>query len=282
MKPESKDHLRVFVFGAGNAGRGLARALRRAGVSVTLRAARAGFPQRVDADLVVLAVRDGELSSLARRMATTGTVDARAAVVHLAGALGPEVLSPLRDACAGVGQMHPLASFAARSKTPRLEGVSVHILGDRTAVARARRAARCIGMKPWTCPSLDAARYHAAAGLIANGAAALSAVATELLVAAGVSRERAPGMIGPLLRSVGDNIEALGLPGALTGPVRRGDVATVERHIQAIRATVPEAFDLYLASARAQLVLARQIKDASPADLERIGRMLESLLSGRE
>jgi predicted short-subunit dehydrogenase-like oxidoreductase (DUF2520 family) len=207
-------------------------------------------------------------------MATLGTLDPEAAVVHVAGSLGPGVLDPLRDTCAGVGQMHPLAAFASTSTTPALAGVSVHIQGDRTAVARARRAARCIGMKPWTHANLDAARYHAAAGLVANGAAALAAIATNVLVAAGVSRERAPGMIGPLLRTVGDNIATLGFPRALTGPVRRGDVATVKQHLRVIRATVPEAFDLYVACARAQLALARQIKDASPADLEEIGRIL--------
>jgi predicted short-subunit dehydrogenase-like oxidoreductase (DUF2520 family) len=264
----------VFVFGAGKVGRALARALRRAGVAVTLRASRAGLPQKTHATLVILAVSDRELPAVAYRMAGSGVVGDEAAVVHVAGALGPEVLAPLRGMCAGVGQMHPLASFASLTKTPRLAGTAVHIQGDRIAVARARQVARRIGMKPWTQPDLHTARYHAAAGLVANGTAALAAVATELLAAAGVARGRAPGMLGPLIRTVADNVEALGLPDALTGPVRRGDVRTVERHIQAVLSTVPDALELYAASARAQLVLARAIKDAPRSHLEEIARLL--------
>jgi len=277
MKRRADRSLRVFVFGAGNAGRGLARALRRAGARVTLRAARSGIPRRVRADLIVLAVRDGLVASVAREMADSGSVGAESAVVHIAGALGPDVLAPLRGACAGVGQMHPLVSFASRDTTPQLMGASVHVQGDRIAVARARRAARTIGMKPWTQKGLDNVRYHAAAGFVANGAAALAAIATELLVAAGIPRARTPGMLGPLIRSVGDNVESLGLPDALTGPVRRGDAATVEHHVQVIRATVPEAFGLYVESVRAQLGLARQIGDAAPEKLAEIARIIASL-----
>ena len=268
------DDPRVLVFGAGNVGRGLARALRAAGVAVTLRAARAGLPRKVHATLVVLAVRDGELASVASRMAASDTVGDAAAVVHVAGSLGPDVLAPLRGTCAGIGQMHPLASFASRTAAPRLAGASVHIQGDRAAVARARQVARRIGMKPWTQPNLDTVRYHTAAGLVANGTAALAAVATELLVAAGVARARASAMLGPLIGSVGANVSALGLPDALTGPVRRGDVATVERHMRTILSTVPNAFELYVAAARLQLALARKIGDATPAQLEEIARVL--------
>ena len=72
-------------------------------------------------------------------------------------------------------------------------------------------------------PRLDEVGYHAAAGLVANGAAALAAVGVELLVVSGVPRKEAPKMLGPLLRSVAENVEALGFPDALTGPIRRGD-----------------------------------------------------------
>jgi predicted short-subunit dehydrogenase-like oxidoreductase (DUF2520 family) len=112
-------------------------------------------------------------------------------------------------------------------------------------------------MTPRTIAGLDAVAYHAAAGLVANGAAALAAVGAELLVRAGVPRDIAPKMLGPLLRSVADNVEALGFPQALTGPVRRGDAAGLERHLAALQSKLPQALPLYIASAQAQLPLAR-------------------------
>jgi predicted short-subunit dehydrogenase-like oxidoreductase (DUF2520 family) len=268
--------MRVFVLGAGKVGSGLARALRSRRVRVTLRAARRMVPRTIDADVVILAVRDRDLRPLAERL--VGVVAARAVVVHVAGALDAEPLAPLRGACAGVAQMHPMISFASRNKSPRLESGSVHVQGDRAAVAWARRLARTLGMRPRTVPGLDTVAYHAAAGLVANGAAALAAVGAELLVRAGVDHKVAPRMLGPLLRSVADNVQALGFPEALTGPVRRGDVAGLERHLAVLGAKLPHAVPLYVAAARAQLPLARAIRDAPSASFHAIQRLLDERL----
>ena len=266
--------LDVFVLGAGKVGTALTRALRAKGAQVTLRAARKGLPRGIDAEVVVLAVRDRDLAPLAAKM--VGVVSRRAVVVHVAGALGADALSPLRGWCAGIAQMHPMISFASTRFAPSLQHGNVHVQGDAAAVARARRLVRLLGMTPRTVPGLDTVAYHAAAGLVANGAAALAAVGTELLVKAGVPREVAPQMLGPLLRSVADNVEALGFPAALTGPVRRGDAAGVEKHLKTLREKLPAAVGLYLAAAEAQLPLARAIGDATRESLDAVERTLEA------
>jgi predicted short-subunit dehydrogenase-like oxidoreductase (DUF2520 family) len=268
-----REAMRVFVLGAGKVGTGLARALRRRGVVVTLRSARKPLPRTLGADVVVLAVRDRDLRPLAERL--VGIVARGAVVVHVAGALDAEPLAPLRAACAGVAQMHPMISFASKDRSPPLEGGNVHVQGDPVAVARARRLARTLGMRPRTVRGLDAVAYHAAAGLVANGAAALAAVGTELLVRAGVERAVAPQMLGPLLRSVADNIRMLGFPEALTGPVRRGDVVGLENHLAVLSAKLPLAVPLYVAAAKAQLPLARAIRDAPSASFRAIENLLD-------
>lgn len=281
MPPPGERRLKVFVFGAGKAGAALARALRAQRVKSTLRAARSGIPRAIDADVIILAVRDRDLASVAERMRDAQVVPPRAVVVHVAGALDAEVLGALRGHCAGVAQMHPMISFAARGWTPALTRGNVHIQGDPRAVARARRLARLLGMSPRTIPGLDTIAYHAAAGLVANGAAALGAVGHELLVRAGVPREEAPRMLGPLLRSVAENVERLGFPEALTGPVRRGDLAGLEKHLTTLRAKLPEAVPLYVAAAQAQLPLARAIGDAPTESFDAIGLALGALPTAR-
>jgi len=265
----------VYVFGAGKLGSSLARALRARGVEATLRRARDGVPARtVDADVVVLAVRDRDLRPVAERMARV--VARRAVVVHVAGALDAEPLAPLRAVCAGVAQMHPMISFASPRFTPGLARGNVHVQGDAPAVARARKLARLLGMTPRTIPGLDTIAYHAAAGLVANGAAALAAVGAQLLEKAGVAPGVGPEMLGPLLRSVADNVEALGFPESLTGPVRRGDAAGLEKHLATLRAKLPDAVPLYLAAAEAQLPLARAIGDAPAEAFDAIARLVEA------
>lgn len=272
MARQRETALTVFVYGAGKVGASLTRALRAKGARVVLRPARKGLPRAIDADIVVFAVRDRDLASLAARM--VGVVSRRSVVVHVAGALRADALAPLRGACAGVAQMHPMISFASTRFVPSLLRGNVHVQGDAPAVARARRLARLLGMTARTVPDLDTVAYHAAAGLVANGAAALAAVGAELLVKAGVPRDVAPKMLGPLLRSVADNVEALGFPDALTGPVRRGDAAGVEKHLAVLEAKLPEAVGLYLAAAEAQLPLARAIGDAGGDSLEAVAAVV--------
>src|SRR5262249_25726646 len=148
------------------------------------------------------------------------------------------------------------------------------VQGDPVAVRRARTLARRLGMTPRSFPRLDTVGYHAAAGLVANGAAALAAVGAELLVRSRGPRADPPQMLGPPLRRVPRNVEALGCPGALTGPVRRGELAGLERPLAAIQARLPSAATLYLASAEAQLPLARAIGDAPRAAFDAVEAFL--------
>jgi predicted short-subunit dehydrogenase-like oxidoreductase (DUF2520 family) len=265
----------VLVLGAGKVGAGLARELRRAGVETTLRPARRGLPRAIRARLVVLAVRDRDLEPLAARLRDARILPPDAAVVHVSGALDAAPLAALRGACAGVAQMHPMISFASPRSTPTLAGGNVRVAGDRVAVSRARALARALGMTPRTLEGLDVVAYHAAAGLVANGAAALGALGAELLERAGVPRRVAPALLGPLLHSVADNVETMGFPDALTGPVRRGDAAGVGKHLAVLAAKLPGAVPLYLASASAQLPLARALGDAPPGAFDEVDRLIQ-------
>ncbi len=267
--------MKVFVLGAGKVGRALAKALVKAGDRVELRPARKGVPtKRIDADVIVLAVRDKQLGPVAGDLAASGVVPRKAVVVHNAGALPADALAPLEPVCAGIAQMHPMISFASRTFFPTLTKGHVHVKGSPVAERRARTLAKRIGMTPRTFSKLDTVGYHAAAGLVANGAAALAAVGADLLVVAGVPREVAPKMLGPLLRSVAENVEALGFPEALTGPIRRGDPASIEKQLAILRERLPGALPLFLAAAWAQLPLARAIGDAPREGFDGIERVL--------
>jgi len=267
--------MKVFILGSGKVGRALAKALRTSGVEVTLRAARQGVPTRpIDARVIILAVRDRQLGPVAADLAATNVVPRNAVVVHNAGALPSDALAALRGLTAGVAQMHPMISFASKTFFPTLTRGHCHVEGDPEAVRRARALAKRVGMTPRSFPRLDTVGYHAAAGLLANGAAALAAVAQDLLVVSGVPVADAPRMLGPLLRSVAENVESLAFPDALTGPVRRGDAGAIQRQIDLLRDRLPTAVPLFLAAASAQLPLARALADAPPASFDDLESVL--------
>lgn len=276
---------RVIVVGAGKVGRALASALRAREVEVVLLRGRGPLRRRdFAADLVVIAVADPFVPEVARAIVDRigrgvsrpdGARRLPRAVVHVAGALDVEALGAFRSVSVPVGQMHPLLSFAGAEggvAAFSLVGSTVRVSGDPTAVRAARRVSRVLGMVPRHLDRVPAAAYHASAALVANGAVALAASAADLLARHGVARDDAAAMFGPLLASVAANVSALGLPGALTGPVRRGDAATIERHL----AVVGPSRELYLALAAVQLDLAAQLDDASAADLGRVRRVLRA------
>jgi len=269
-----RDGERVYILGAGKVGKALEHALRRAGWLVTLRAARRPLPRRIDTDLLVLAVRDRQLLELVDRL--PAVLAENVACVHVAGALRSDVLAPLRGHCAGVAQMHPMISFASPRSFPTLLRGNVHVEGDPVAVRRARAVAKAIGMTPRTFPGLDTVGYHAAAALVANGGAALAAQGVRVLEASGVPANVAPKLLGPLLRSVAENVENLGFPEALTGPVRRGDSQAVARGAETLERRAPEALPLYRAAVLAQVPLARALGEVSKESLDAIERWARS------
>jgi len=268
MKP-----LSVVVVGRGKVGRALSAAWRACGVAVSLRSGKStSVPP---ADLVVLAVPDGAIAECGARIAVAARRGGAIAVVHCAGALGPEVLADLRAEGLAVGQMHPLISFAGKS-TPLPSRARVLVQGDRRAVTLARRALRPLGLVAVAGP-VEPMAYHAAAALVSNGAVALVAAALDLLVAAGIDRAEGARMLGPLLESTGANIGAEGLPRALTGPVRRGNAETVARHLEAIRSARPERLALYRELVRTQLEVARAFPSAERATRSRLNAIAKLL-----
>lgn len=244
----------TIIVGRGKVGRALRVALMRAGAEVTLVAGRQVMPRDVSAArVVVLALPDAAIASCAERIA--GGLTRGAVVLHCAGRLGVEPLAACAVAGAATGVMHPLVSFASTRVPPPLAGATFVIAGDARAVRAARALTTQLGAVPLVA-ALHGAAYHAAAALLAGGAVALTAHAIEVLVALGLQRTAARRALAGLLGSVAANLSRLDAPEALTGPVARGDAATITAHRAALRAVLPEARVVYDAIAPAVLCVA--------------------------
>jgi predicted short-subunit dehydrogenase-like oxidoreductase (DUF2520 family) len=221
-------------------------------------------------DIVLLAVPDDAIASVASSLdARPGTV-----VAHLSGVHPAAVL---RDALApgvAVGAFHPLVAFADVTRaTEALDGSFVMIDGDPPAVEVLRSIAEVLGARPVRLAGDRAetatakAAHHAAAVLAAGGFIALLDTIVELGRVAGLDEATAVEVYGSLVRQGLANAAGLGVADALTGPVVRGDVGTVQAHLGAIDAVAPDVRETYLAAARRQLVIAgrRGLPDAAAA-----------------
>ncbi len=188
-----------------------------------------------DADLVVVATPDAAIADTA--LALAAGLRPGALVVHLSGACSVEELDKLQGERPDVevGALHPLQSLpSVELGLERLPG-SWCAVGGPPAV---ERLAVSLGMRPFRVAAGDRARYHAAATIASNHLVALLGQAVRVAEAAGLP----PEALLPLVRASIDNVEALGAVDALTGPVARGDVDTVARHLHTLPADEQPAY----------------------------------------
>ncbi len=278
---------KIFIVGPGRLGCAMALALQRAGHRVAAQA-RAGsslgrakgrllqcdsFAPR-EADLVFLTVPDRAIAEVARSRASEfhrGQV-----VAHCSGALGLSVLSPASARGAHVGSLHPLCAIP--NPTATLAGAFASVDGDSRATRALSGLAREIGLTPFRLAPRRRALYHAATAMASNGLVALADEAAGMLAACGVPRTKALRALVPLMRSAVSGLEREGLPGALSGPIARGDAAVVEAHLTALATTRSLTAPLLYRALSATLVrLSSQLGQAREEDLQRV---LDALISG--
>jgi predicted short-subunit dehydrogenase-like oxidoreductase (DUF2520 family) len=232
----------IAIVGRGRMGPALARALGAAGHAVLGPLGRGA--DGAGADVVLLCVPDGQIAAAARAVAPRDGL----IVGHCSGATGLDVLAP-HDALG----LHPLMTVTAEGGA--FAGAGCAVAGSTPhALETARALALALGMQPFEVADADRAAYHAAAAIASNFLTTIEAAAERLAATAGVPREA----LVPLVRTSVENWAALGGERALTGPIARGDEATVARHREAIAERAPDLIDLFDALADATRALARQ------------------------
>ena len=262
----------VGIIGPGRAGVGLALALVQAGYTVRLHGRRKKtVPKPLEltvgaadeppawvaqAGVLILAVRDDAISPLAEALARAEAVRADQVVLHLSGVLGQEALAPLVPSRAALGSLHPLQTISDPATAPaRLEGTWAAVEGMPRAVQAAEGIAQELGMRPFRLSGKQKAIYHAGAVFASNYFVVVEAIAQRLLRHAGLSDTEAWQALRPLVEGTFENLTRQEPKDALTGPVARGDEATIRRHLESL--TRDDAL-LYRALGRAALELAEK------------------------
>jgi predicted short-subunit dehydrogenase-like oxidoreductase (DUF2520 family) len=171
--------------------------------------------------------------------------------------------------------MHPLIAVTdAPGALENLRGAYFGLEGDEEAVRVASKLVKMMGGKGLKLAAENMALYHAAAVMASNCVVALADIARGMLTASGVGEEDALPALMPLMTSAVRNMVEVGLPSAMTGPVVRGDVVSVERHLGAIEQRAPEVLDLYRRLGREVLRIARKrVPDLDDAAVERIAQL---------
>jgi predicted short-subunit dehydrogenase-like oxidoreductase (DUF2520 family) len=270
MLPDMAAKPRIAIVGAGNLGTALALSLSHAGYTISAvlahskgrslkraqtLAKQAGGRATSDlaemkADLVWICVPDSEIAAVAHSLANK--IDWKKKIaLHSSGALTSKELRPLQRKGARVASVHPMMTFV-RGSQPSLRGVPFAMEGDAVAVQASRRLVRDLGGQAYSIAKKDKAAYHAWGTFASPLLTALLATTEQVAHAAGVGKKEATRRIIPILLQTLANYASCGAAGAFSGPIVRGDVETVGRHLRVLR-DVPAAREVYIAMARAAL-----------------------------
>lgn len=262
---------RIAIVGAGRLGTTLGLAFSQAGYPVIACASRTRahaeeFAGRVPgcrvaataaaagaaADWVFLTVPDDLIAPVAAQIPW----NRRQLAVHCSGARPAAIIENAARAGARVAGFHPLQTFAdTDGGLANLPGSTVGVEADDETWPQLATLATAIGTTPLRIGAEQRARYHLGSVVVSNFTVGLMALAADLWEPLGVERVAAVRALLPLLQGTMRNIDALGVPAALTGPVVRGDAGTVARHLDALR-DQPDARAAYLALSRLLVDLA--------------------------
>lgn len=167
-------------------------------------------------------------------------------VVHCSGADSTAILEPARQLGAQVGAFHPLQTFAtAQRAIENLPGSTFAIEAEEPLLTVLKDMATALDGHWIELKAGDKVVYHAAAVIACNYLVTLVKLATDLWQTFGVSREEATRDLLPLLRGTLHNLETIGIPRCLTGPIARGDTGTIKKHLAALEKVAPEIVSTY-------------------------------------
>jgi predicted short-subunit dehydrogenase-like oxidoreductase (DUF2520 family) len=253
--------LKIGFIGTGKVGTALAVLLNRKGYNVvaiydhTPKAAErlkalvdtcqvVDNSQRVadTADLIYITTPDGVIESLASQIKWTPGKS----VIHCSGADSTAILDKARQDGATVGVFHPLQTFAGITQAiENIPGTTFAIEAEEPLLTTLKEIAVSLGGNWIQLKAEDKAAYHAAAVFASNYLVTLVKMAADLWQTFDIPTDQAINALLPLMRGTLHNIETLGLPQCLTGPIARGDIDTVHKHLDEINNKAPELLPSY-------------------------------------
>lgn len=198
------------------------------------------------AEILFITVNDSAIGQIAEVLADSGAFRNGQIVIHMSGAHSAEILAPAREFKAQVLSVHPLQSFASlMGAIESLPGSVFSIQGDEAAYETAIELVEALGGEYFFIPEEGKPLYHAGACVVSNYLVTLIDLGARLLEASGIPAGQSSRALMPLVRGTLGNIERVGIPAALTGPIARGDVATVAKHLECMRDLAGDMVELY-------------------------------------
>jgi predicted short-subunit dehydrogenase-like oxidoreductase (DUF2520 family) len=222
------------------------------------------------ANLVFITTSDGAIEKVASQTKWTKGQN----VVHCSGADSTAILKKAREDGAYAGVFHPLQTFAGVEQAiENIPGSTFAIEAEEPLLTTLKEMAQTLGGSSIQLKASDKVAYHAAAVFACNYLVTLVKISTDLWRTFSIPSDQAVKALLPLMRGTLHNIETIGLPQCLTGPIARGDIGTIRKHIDEVSDKTPSLLNSYkeLGLQTIPIALAKGTIDKKKADeIERL------------
>ncbi|MEA3428704.1 MAG: Rossmann-like and DUF2520 domain-containing protein [Thermodesulfobacteriota bacterium] len=231
---------------AGLASKSLSSAKRAADIIKTNNISDIPWEVTKKADIVFLTTPDNAIADTCNNISTHLGFRKNAVVLHCSGALPSTILASAKKCNAFIGSMHPLQSFASIAPADNpFKDIIISVEGEKDAINKAGKIATDLGAECLTIKAEAKTFYHASAVVASNYLVTLLDMSFRLIKEAGITDRDAFKALKPLIQGTLSNIQKVGISKALTGPIVRGDIETVKRHLEEIGSKTPDLLDLY-------------------------------------
>jgi len=281
--------LKIGFIGAGTVGTALATRLAGRGYSVVAVSSRSQASARKlaqalkgcqvfnnnqavadNAELVFITTPDDAIATVAAEVKW----HPGQSVVHCSGADSVDILQPARKSGAQVGAFHPLQTFASpRQAMENIPGSTFALEAEEPLLSTLKAMATALDGQWVELKAKDKVLYHAAAVFACNYMVTLVKLATDLWQTFNIPPRQATQALLPLIRGTLHNIETIGIPDCLTGPIARGDIGTINKHLDALKSTAPHLLSTYRELGRQTIPIAQakgRIDESQAQELQAI------------
>lgn len=234
-------------------------------------------------DIIFITTPDKKIKMVADELTESSNLRKGVLFVHTSGALSSKIMSSTKKKGALNISIHPLQTFPSReSACEHIPGSYFAMEGDEEALPVGRRIVEDLGGIPIFIESESKALYHAAACIACNYLVVLENAALDLMRKAGIEKEKGIKALFPIIRATLENLCQMEPSQALTGPIARGDVVTVKKHLEFIQKKIPDYLSLYKTMGKYTIPLARKKGSLGQKEADELEKILGGADNARQ
>jgi len=225
--------------------------------------------------IIFLCVEDSGINHVAESLSSLNNITERDFAIHTSGALTIDSLSPLKEKGCGLGSFHPMQTFPDISYSGRdFEGIYIGLEGDRKVKEVLNRIAVDLKSNTIEISSMNKVPYHLGGVFASNFLVCSLSVVKKIYQDLGISEKEMVNLLQPIIFQTVANMKTKGVEDSLTGPIARGDIKSVENHINYLETKSGELKNLYLEFSKLCIRIVKEKEIIEPQRLTEIEKLI--------